>query len=532
MSRFIRSWNRTLVAAALAALACSDNAGEVVDDGTDDLDQFVATGKTDTGYVSDKAAEVWSEFTSSVTVDLKSVEAEGYGIDAADKTRLTDELREKIRTAARNNDLTSTEVGRFASTQVKFSRNALKSRGFNANLESAPVQLSALSLVGNDTVRIDYVLKLESLVKLKELPAGKTIDSLVGQRVELDVPQSPDSVAGIIKACDAAKKAGNGDVVCAPIVACSTDPDNPAAPDAETQAELNEWNYFYYWNPARAGCGIETSKARFTVKNLAPEQKTYPEFDKLLSSKTITGVAVFGQLEHGELKLSYDEWGWIGYYEFTEWLEAQGFSRVTQVPSKAKEFAEESSQWKKVVGKNLTVVFDVVSPLNLQDNADQAKKDAILKRAVKEHEVVYYNGHSFYGALKVLDDPANFAPYYQLVFMDSCWSYAYYTKQVFAAKKKESDPTGMLGADVLNSTEPAISGSHATFQVLLKKLLFAASKVADGSPASVKNYTWKNLVAYMNASADSRAARAVKEGVPHSPEIYGASGVSTNVWKP
>jgi hypothetical protein len=90
----------------------------------------------------------------------------------------------------------------------------------------------------------------------------------------------------------------------------------------------------------------------------------------------------------------------------------------------------------------------------------------------------------------------------------------------------------MLGADVLNSTEPAISGSHATFQVFLKKLLFAASKVADGSRSSVKNYTWKNLVGYMNASAESRAARAAKDGDPHPPEIYGASGVSINAWKP
>ncbi len=166
MRGMIRGWHRTLLAAAVAALACSDNAAEVYDDGNDDLDQFVATGKTDTGYVSDKAAELWSEFSSSVTIDLNTVESDGYAVDAAEKARLTTELRERIRTAARNNDLASPDVGRFASTQVKFSRNALKARGFNANLESAPVQVTALSLSGSDTLRVDYVLKLESLVKL------------------------------------------------------------------------------------------------------------------------------------------------------------------------------------------------------------------------------------------------------------------------------------------------------------------------------------------------------------------------------
>jgi hypothetical protein len=249
-------------------------------------------------------------------------------------------------------------------------------------------------------------------------------------------------------------------------------------------------------------------------------------------------VVLFGQLEHGDLLSGQGEdgawdWGWIGYEEFTDWLTDEGYAQKSRVPARAQLGKVSSSKWSKKYSSGMTVEVDVVSPLDLQDHADAAKKDEILRTAVQTHEIVYYNGHSFYGSLRVLDEPANFPPYYQIVFMDSCWSYAYYTKQVFTSKANEADPTGMLKADVLNNTEPGISGSHATFAVFLKKLFVAANFVAQKQPAKAKSYTWQNLVRYMNTSAKQRAdaSKSDPDG-GHEPEVYGVSGVATNLWKP
>jgi hypothetical protein len=491
--------------AALALVACGPaEEQEEPDLATDDMDLFVATGKTDTGYVSDQAAELEAEISGVVTVDLTA-------LPASERDRLLAAHR------AGNKDAFKF----FPTEQIKFGRTALKAQKFNANMENAPATIVRTELVGTTALKVTYTVVVESLVKNKDLPAGTTIASLVNKEVRLKLPANPKS---------AFAKGG---------VRCATDPDEPTATDAALTAEMTEQNYFFYWNPDRAGCPLTATgvaQVLYKVKNPAAAKVSYPEYDDLLKDKKITLVALFGQLEHGALLSGQNEewdWGWIGYEDFTSWLETNGYKRVSVSPAGVRNMIQESSsRWSRKYSTNLTVEVDVISPLDLQDHADAARKDAIVKEAVRTHEIVYYNGHSFYGSLKVLDDPANFSPAYQIIFMDSCWSYAYYTKQVFTSKTTAADPTGMLMSDVLNNTEPGISGSHETFSIFLSKLFYASDQVARKLRSKAKNYTWRNLVTYMNTSAKKRAELAIRAGEHQEPEVYGVSGVATNRFKP
>lgn len=503
MSRF-RSSLRLLALSGLAATslfaACEDGGTETT--ANDDMDLFASAGKTDTGYISDQAAELNCELAGKVVIDVNALSAD-------EQTRL--------KAAATSGDKTA--FATWPTEQVKFARNVLKNESFNANVEGGEPAVTSVTLSADGKkIEVVYKLVVESLVKQKDLQdKGLSLTQLVGRTVDLVLPADPKT---------AFAWGGN---------ACAQDPD---VADEDVSTEISEYNYFYYWKPDKAGCPVTTEKVVFTVKNPSAAAPSWPEFDQLLSDKKITMVVLFGQLEHGEL-LSGEgpdeewDWGWIGYDEFTTWLADEGYTQKSRVPARAAIGKVQSSKWSKKYSTGMTVEVDVISPMDLQDHADAVKKDEILKNAVKTHEIVYYNGHSFYGSLKVLDDPANFPSYYQIIFMDSCWSYAYYTKQVFTSKATAADPTGMLKADVLNNTEPGISGSHATFEVFLKKLFTAANFVATKQPSKAKNYTWQNLVRYMNTSAKQRAdASKNDEDGGHAPEVYGVSGVATNAWKP
>lgn len=490
-----------LVAASVVACGGAEGDEEVFDDAADDMDAFAATGKTDTGYVSDKAAELNAELSGKIVLDVASLPAGE---------------REPLVAKARAGDKAAFAL--LPTEQVKYARNVLKKEKFNANIESGAANVTSVALTGNGArIEVVYKLTVESLVKDKDLQAqGLTLTQLIGRTVALTLPADPKS---------AFAKGG---------LACAEDPDDPSE---NISTEISVHNYFYYWKPEKSGCSIPKQDVTFTVKNPSAAKPSYPEFDKLLADKKITMVVLFGQLEHGDLLsgTGADEgwdWGWIGYDDFSGWLRKEGYKEVVRVPAGATLAATKSSKWTKKYSANMTVEVDLTSPLELQDHADQARKDEIFRTAMKTHEIVYYNGHSFYGSLNVLNDRANFPSYYQIVFMDSCWSYAYYTKQVFTAKTTSADPTGMVNADVINNTEPGISGSHETYGIYLKKLFTAANFVAQGQKSKAKSYTWKNLMSYMNTSAKKRAEDSARRGDPHDPEIYGVSGVSANAWKP
>ncbi len=470
---------------ALGLSACGGNKADPGDFEPLDFETFV-DGKEDTGYLSNKAAELEARLTSSVYIDMT-----GQGADAIQAKA------DSLRTASR------WTLQSLTSAQLKYARNPLKSEELDMNLERGEPEVIDVRTDENG-VWLDFSTAIESLVKFKDLEEkGLTPADLVGKRVEFLMPAMPDEVYD-----------SGG-------MACAEDPDG----DALAAEDLRADNYFYYFAPAKEGCplveGVDLVTATYEIISSLDTPSVYPEYDLLTRDKQITMVALFGQITHGELESN--DLGWIAYREFKSTVSRAGFS-VTE--TFADGFGE---RMEKTYPGDLKVVINFYTPEALQDHRPRAEVNELFMQAIHDNELVYYNGHAFYGSLSVLDDPAAYPQdTYQVIFMDACWSYAYYTKQVFEHKATDADPDGMKYADVVNNTEPGITGSHETAWLLYKNIFQAASELMRGR--STTKYSWNNLIVYMNDSADKRARWYDPEKF-HA-EIYGVSGVRGNCFDP
>jgi hypothetical protein len=176
------------------------------------------------------------------------------------------------------------------------------------------------------------------------------------------------------------------------------------------------------------------------------------------------------------------------------------------------------------------VSITILTPVQFADDVPREQANEVFRSAMRANEIVYYNGHAFYGSLTVLDDPSAYpADTYQIVFMDACWSYAYYTKQIFQNRVTAMDATGHALVDVVNNTEPGITGSEHTAAILWDNVFKGAAAVRSNADATI--YSWNNLIKYMNDHAEERARLRSASNHPN-PEIYGASGVRSNAWQP
>lgn len=452
------------------------------------FDDF-ADGKADTGYFGSRSAEMEATFTGQVRIPL------------AGKTAA--EL-EAIAAALRTNpaDYNHRDIVAQVSLHAKFARNALRTAKFTLNLEGGDPAFTNIT-VESGGLLLDYQLKIESLVKYKELEAmGKTPADLVGQQIDMQLPASLDGLH---------ERAG---------VSCSSDFD--ANRGAVPAADVRPDNLFYYWDPGRDGCklaGADLVSASYKVTSSSDTQNIYPEYDRLAADGKITMVQIFGQIEHGEL--SSTDWGFRSYNDITRLLKGQGF-RVTET------FADKKGQrLTRKMPNGLVVEMEMYTPVSFADTVDREVSNAAFRAAIKDKEIVYYAGHAFYGSLTVLDEKTAYpADTYQIIFMDACWSYAYYTKQVFRNKATEVDPTGFALTDVVNNTEMGITGSEQTANVLFENVFKGAD--AEFGGLSARRYSWNNLIKYMNEHAQRRADARGED----NPEIYGVSGVRTNAFKP
>jgi hypothetical protein len=472
--------------APLLIAACAGSAEEDID--MFSFDDF-ADGKVDTGYLGSRAAEMEASFTSKLRVPLPGkTQAELESIATTLKTNPTDySIREVV-----------TQV----STHAKFARNALRAAKYNLNLESGEPTFTAVT-VETGALVLEYTLKVESLVKYKDLEAmSLTPASLVGQQIEMKLPLVIDGLHARVG------------------TKCSSDFDaNGAAVPAD---DLRPDNLFYYWHPERSGCTLspaDLASGTYKISSAHAQTSVYPEYDKLVADGKVTMVQIFGQIEHGELK--DNDWGFLSYNDIKRLLEGQGFRVVQTLPDR------KGAKLAKTMPNGLKVEVTMLTPIQFADTVDREKANAAFREAIKGHELVYYAGHAFYGSLTVLDEPTAYpASTYQVIFMDACWSYAYYTKQVFRNKATADDPTGWKFTDVVNNTEPGITGSERTAHQLWMNVLAGADAKFGG--LSARRYSWNNLIKYMNEHAQRRAdARG-----ENNPEIYGVSGVRTNAFRP
>ncbi len=477
---------RLLAPSLLIASAC---AGSQADDDGFSFDDFT-DGKGDTGYLGSRAAEIEATFSSKVRVPLAGKSS--AQLEAMAATLKSNPTAYDVR-----------DVVEAVTLHSKFGRNALRAAKYTLNLEGGEPSFTSVTVDG-DALVLEYQVKIESLVKFRDLEAaGKSPEDLVGQQIDMKVPLSLD---GLIM------RAGGK---------CWTDfDDNVAVTGGE---DLRPDTMFYYWDPTRTECALamtaDVVPATYKVTSSADQKTVYPEYDKLVADGKVTLVQLFGQIEHGDL-LSNDL-GWVAYRDIKRFLLASSYQVTKTLPE------ERGVSLAKTLPNGLKVEIDLLSPVNFADHADRDQANALFKDAIRTHEMVYYAGHAFYGSLTVLDDPTAFpADTYQVIFMDACWSYAYYTKQVFRNKATAADPLGWALTDVLNNTEMGVTGGERSAHEMWKNLL-AGADAAFGHK-SVTKYSWNNLIKYLNEHAQRRAEARGDDAA----EIYGVSGVRTNAFKP
>lgn len=429
-------------------------------------------GKSDTGYMSNLATELEGEFEGVVMLDVSRDTPE-------EKQKLLEDLRNK-----------SWQLKDTVISHVKFSKNKLNMESLHMNLYSDVIEAESIELVDDKWIEVKYKARLESIVSHEELEkAGKSIENILANpTTTVKLPADPRNLFDRV---------------------------GESCAEGFEQGELHNYNYFYYFSPDKEECDIELVEAQFTVSSLAPPaETTYPEYDRLAADHKVTAIVIFGAAGHEEEVSNYD-WGMMEWRDFKRYMVARGFSKVEDL--------NPGERFRRV-RNGIEEIIDIISPTDIYHNPES---DSIFKKGISEHEIILYNGHSFYGSLNVLRDCSVYPQdTYQIFYMGSCWSYEYYTRQIFECKKSEDDPYGWDLADVVNDTEAGWFHNNAEFSRILLTNLFAG--VETGGKDGSRYYTWFNIISAMNR----HAINTWRLYGTKTHEIMGVSGVKNNKYDP
>jgi len=472
-----------LLVAALVPAAC-DRSATVAEEPpgyAEEDDLIKAGGKYDTGYYSNLALELEGTFESSLELDLTDLspgEQEEWLKDPALLDAVVDQ-------------------------QVKLAKNQLAARMLHLNLTAGTAEFSSKALETRGDRRVlvaSYAVQAETLVTTKELAdAGISPASLEDTRYSIKVPSDPRNLMA---------RAGES---CA---------------EGFDPGHLEELSYFYYFDPDKEGCAIEMSeKTAFHVRSLLSQVETFPEYDRLTADGRLEAAVFFGAADHGPPTAK--DWGVMVWRSYAANLRISGWEEVDGL--------DVGQRYRRERG-GIVQVIDLVSPYDLHELGDAAEQ--LLADMLRTHEILVYNGHSFYGSLDVLAKRESYPEAtYQVLFMNSCWSYEYYTKQVFVNKATDEDPTGWMDADVVNNTTTAwFAQMGVSTRKVLNNLL--AGAVSGGQDDQGRRYSWQNIIGIVNdeamgicpEDADREDCRHYRPRARY--EIYGVSGVRTNVFQP
>jgi len=182
-------------------------------------------------------------------------------------------------------------------------------------------------------------------------------------------------------------------------------------------------------------------------------------------------AALFGQLEPGDP----DRDPALASVRFlTASLEERGYRRA-------------GDRYEHRTADGAVISIDILGPSALRHD-DLAATGRAIDRALHDHAVVYYNGHSYDGGLRF--EPAGTR---RLLVLDACWSTQLYGERLVDAN-----------LDVIGNTERSITGS-------VESLLHVLDGLEDQRVISI---------AAMNAAATDRAERRRSSEFPEA-EHYG-----------
>jgi hypothetical protein len=262
--------------------------------------------------------------------------------------------------------------------------------------------------------------------------------------------------------------------------------------DPDDHMSLDQSIYWYMWNPDRSGCTLATQQATITVARMfRADQPTYPEYDRLLADNRVTAVILFGQIDDGAV--SDSDPGMSAFKQMARWLKQAGFGEITPVPV--------GRRFTKAAGA-VTFQIDIYSPYDFAGLSDYAHFGN-FQRALSEHEIVAYDGHSMLGASDFWSRP-DYPDFYQIFLYGGCLGYEYYLRPILAGKG------GWEMVDIVSSVVEVTANANQFAAPFLSKLMWAVQR---GNSASWKDY----LIAIRQKVGDS---------------TFGASGVRENCYTP
>ena len=262
--------------------------------------------------------------------------------------------------------------------------------------------------------------------------------------------------------------------------------------DPDDHIGLSQSVYWYQWNPDKPGCDVPLQDLTVTVSKMLPSGPvTYPEYDLLAQDKRITVVILFGQI--GDDPLTDNDIGMQGFRRMARWLQDAGFQEVTPAPL-GRRFQKEIA--------GILFEYDLYSPHEFAGLGDFAHFDNFQK-ALSEHEIVVYDGHSMLGASDFWARPT-YPDFYQVFLYGGCLGYEYYVRPILQGKG------GWDRVDILSSVVEVSVSATEFAGPFLAKLMWAAEHGW--------NVSWKDMLV------------AIRKRVGDS--TFGVSGVRENCFTP
>ena len=263
--------------------------------------------------------------------------------------------------------------------------------------------------------------------------------------------------------------------------------------DDDDHIGLDASVYWYRWLPEQTSCKIAKQDLKVTVSKKFPTttKTAYPEYDQLTRDGKMTSVILFGQIGDGAITDS--DLGVRSYQRYAKWLTDARYVEVAAPLGKRFE--------KKVAG--ITVQIDLYSPREFSGLGDNAHF-ANFQKALSEHEIVVWDGHSMLGASDFWERPT-YPSTYQIFLYGGCLGFEYYVRPILAGK----------------------GGSWANLDLMSSVVEVSATANEFAGPAIAK-LVWS--LAHSSKSSWRQILMTVRTNVGDS--TFGVSGVRDNCYAP
>ena len=264
--------------------------------------------------------------------------------------------------------------------------------------------------------------------------------------------------------------------------------------DNDDHIGLDESVYWYRWEGDKSTCKIDRQDLKVTIsKTFTTTQSTrYPEYDQLTADKKLTVVILFGEIDDGPI--TDNETGMRNFNRYATWLQEAGFASKT---------APLGKRFEKKLNNGVVAQIDLYSPREFSGLDDFGHFDNFQK-ALSEHEVIAWDGHSMLGASDFWSRPS-YPSFYQVFLYGGCLGYEYYVQPILHGKGDSWDKL-----DIMSSVVEVTADANEFAAPAVAKMIWAIEHGNRGSWRSI-------LLQVRNSVGDS---------------TFGVSGVRDNCFTP